>query len=96
MTWTLDNQRRLVVPEWETGLDCLQAGLCVGMVPGHLARPLLDSGALVELALPQPFPDSPCCVSWSEQRASPALAWLLEYLGDAETLNHEWLSEKAA
>ncbi|MBZ6390363.1 MAG: LysR family transcriptional regulator, partial [Pantoea dispersa] len=66
----------------------------VGRGPG--AAPLLDSGALVELALPQPFPDSPCCVSWSEQRASPALAWLLEYLGDAETLNHEWLSEKAA
>ncbi|MCA1175144.1 MULTISPECIES: DNA-binding transcriptional activator PunR [unclassified Pantoea] len=93
MTWTLDNQRRLVVPEWETGMDCLQAGLCVGMVPGHLARPLLDRGALVELSLPQPFPESPCCVSWSEQRASPALAWLLAYLGDAETLNHEWLSE---
>jgi DNA-binding transcriptional LysR family regulator len=93
MTWTLDNQRRLVVPEWETGLDCLQAGLCVGMVPGHLARPLLDSHALVELPLSQAFPDSPCCVSWSEQRASPALEWLLAYLGDAETLNHEWLSE---
>lgn len=93
MTWTLDNQRRLVVPEWETGMDCLQAGLCVGMVPGHLARPLLDKGSLVELTLPQPFPESPCCVSWSEQRASPALAWLLAYLGDAETLNHEWLSE---
>lgn len=93
MTWTLDNQRRLVVPEWETGMDCLQAGLCVGMVPGHLARPLLDRGALVELSLPQPFPESPCCVSWSEQRASPARAWLLAYLGDAETLNHEWLSE---
>ncbi|KGT93099.1 DNA-binding transcriptional activator PunR [Enterobacter cancerogenus] len=93
MTWTLDNQRRLVVPEWETGMDCLQAGLCVGMVPGHLARPLLDNGALVELSLPQPFPESPCCVSWSEQRASPALEWLLAYLGDAETLNHEWLSE---
>jgi DNA-binding transcriptional LysR family regulator len=93
MTWTLDNQRRLVVPEWETGLDCLQAGLCVGMVPGHLARPLLDSHALVELSLSQAFPDSPCCVSWSEQRASPALEWLLAYLGDAETLNHEWLSE---
>lgn len=93
MTWTLDNQRRLVVPEWETGIDCLLAGLCVGMVPGHLARPLLDRGALVELSLPQPFPESPCCVSWSEQRASPALEWLLAYLGDAETLNHEWLSE---
>lgn len=96
MTWTLDNQRRLVVPEWETGLDCLLAGLCVGMVPGHLARPLLDSGALAELALPTPFPDSPCCVSWSEQRNSPALDWLLTYLGDAETLNQEWLSETGA
>jgi DNA-binding transcriptional LysR family regulator len=93
MTWTLDNQRRLVVPEWETGMDCLRAGLCVGMVPGHIARPLLDSGALTELTLPAPFPESPCCVSWSEQRASPALSWLLDYLGDAETLNHEWLSE---
>lgn len=96
MTWTLDNQRRLVVPEWETGMDCLLAGLCVGMVPGHLARPLLDSHKLVELTLPQAFPDSPCCVSWSEQRASPALEWLLAYLGDAETLNHEWLSEVSA
>ncbi|MGK3141170.1 DNA-binding transcriptional activator PunR [Pantoea sp. C2G6] len=93
MTWTLDNQRRLVVPEWQTGLDCLLAGLCVAMVPGHLAKPLLDSGDLVELTLPVAFPDSPCCVSWAEDRASPATAWLLNYLGDAQTLNQEWLSE---
>ena len=93
MTWTLDNQRRLVVPEWQTGLECVQAGLCVAMVPGHLARPLLDSSALVELTLPVAFPDSPCCVSWAEDRASPATGWLLSYLGDAQTLNQEWLSE---
>ena len=93
ITWTLDNQRRLVVPDWQTGLDCLLAGLCVAMVPGHLARPLLLAGELSELTLPDPFPESPCCVSWSEQRASPALSWLLNYLGDAQTLNQEWLSE---
>ncbi|WP_039660343.1 DNA-binding transcriptional activator PunR [Pantoea sp. MBLJ3] len=93
MTWTLDNQRRLVVPEWQTGLECVQAGLCVAMVPGHLARPLLDSGDLVELTLPVAFRDSPCCVSWAEDRASPATGWLLSYLGDAQTLNQEWLSE---
>jgi len=93
MTWTLDNQRRLVVPEWQTGLECVQAGLCVAMVPGHLARPLLDSGELVELTLPVAFPDSPCCVSWAEDSASPATGWLLSYLGDAQTLNQEWLSE---
>ncbi|WP_312240428.1 DNA-binding transcriptional activator PunR [Pantoea sp.] len=93
ITWTLDNQRRLVVPDWQTGLECLLDGLCVAMVPGHLARPLLCSGELTELSLPDPFPESPCCVSWSEQRASPALSWLLSYLGDAQTLNQEWLSE---
>lgn len=93
MTWTLDNQRRLVVPDWQAGLVCVLDGLCVAMMPGHLARPLLDKGDLVELKLPVSFPDSPCCVSWSEDRASPALSWLLSYLGDAQTLNQEWLSE---
>ena len=86
-----DTSRAL--PEWQTGLECVQAGLCVAMVPGHLARPLLDSGDLAELTLPVPFPDSPCCVSWAEDRASPATGWLLSYLGDAQTLNQEWLSE---
>lgn len=93
-TWTLDNQRRLVVPDWESGFDCLLAGLCVGMVPGHFAQPLLKSGALHELTLETEFPESPCCVSWSEQQASPALSWLLDYLGESDTLNSEWLREE--
>lgn len=94
-TWTLDNQRRLVVPDWESAFDCLHAGLCVGMVPGHFAQPLLQQKTLCELTLSSPFPDSPCCLSWSEQSASPALSWLLEYLGSTETLNAEWLSEQS-
>nr|CBX80559.1 Uncharacterized HTH-type transcriptional regulator ydhB [Erwinia amylovora ATCC BAA-2158] len=93
-TWTLDNQRRLVVPDWESAFDCLRAGLCVGMVPGHFAQPLLQRNELRELALSSHFPDSPCCLSWSEQSASPALSWLLEYLGSTETLRAEWLSEQ--
>lgn len=36
-TWTLDNQRRLVVPHWASAIDCLRDGLCVGMAPAHLA-----------------------------------------------------------
>jgi len=93
-TWTLDNQRRLVVPDWASAFDCLRTGLCVGMVPGHFAQPFLQCGELVELALESVFPDSPCCVSWAEQHASPALNWLLAYLGDSETLNSEWLREE--
>ncbi|MCU5772238.1 DNA-binding transcriptional activator PunR [Erwiniaceae bacterium BAC15a-03b] len=94
ITWTLDNQRRLVAPDWESAFDCLLAGLCVGMVPGHFAAPLIASGELVTLNLPAAFPDSPCCVSWAQQSASPALNWLLEYLGDPETMNEEWLREE--
>lgn len=92
-TWTLNNQRRLVVPDWDSAFDCLRAGLCVGMVPGHFAQPWLEQGVLCELPLAAPFPDSPCCLSWSEQSVSPALSWLLEHLGSTETLNAEWLSE---
>lgn len=93
MTWTLDNQRRLVVPDWTSARDCLAAGLCVGMVPGHLAQVWKTGGALAELELDNPVPSSPCCLSWLEQSASPALSWILDYLGDSVTLNSEWLSE---
>ncbi len=33
ITWLLDNQKRVVVPDWESSATCLSAGLCVGMVP---------------------------------------------------------------
>ncbi len=41
----------------------------------------------------KPFPDSACCLTWQQNDMSPALTWLLEYLGDSETLNKEWLRE---
>ncbi|CAI1891612.1 DNA-binding transcriptional activator PunR [Serratia plymuthica] len=93
VTWTLDNQRRLVVPDWASAVDCLCAGLCVGMMPAHQVLPLVQRGELVALQLQQPFPASPCCLTWQQNTPSPAMAWLLDYLGDSETLNQEWLSE---
>ncbi|QUY50384.1 LysR family transcriptional regulator [Serratia plymuthica] len=95
VTWTLDNQRRLVVPDWASAVDCLCAGLCVGMMPAHQVLPLVQRGELVALQLQQPFPASPCCLTWQQNTPSPAMAWLLDYLGDSETLNQEWLSEVA-
>ncbi|MBT0720943.1 DNA-binding transcriptional activator PunR [Rosenbergiella collisarenosi] len=89
-TWTLDNQRRLVVPNWQVGLRCVLAGQCVAMMPTHIASPLLAEGRLV--SLPISFPDSPCCLSWRENRFSPALQWALEYLGSTTTLHQEWLA----
>ncbi|KAA9002052.1 LysR family transcriptional regulator [Affinibrenneria salicis] len=94
-TWTLDNQRRLVVPDWDSAIDCLCAGLCIGMVPAHLARPLIQAGRLTEVVLQQPLPDSPCCLTWVQDQNAPALNWLLDYLGDSVTLNEEWLRHGA-
>ncbi|MDF7666811.1 DNA-binding transcriptional activator PunR [Orbaceae bacterium ESL0727] len=91
ITWLLDNQRRLIVPNWESGLKCLLAGLCIGMVPEHLAKPLILSGQLKVLKLVNPLQPSSCCVSWRTGLASPVKDWLLIYLGDTETLNQEWL-----
>lgn len=93
ITWLLDNQKRVMVPDWASSEACLSAGLCVGMVPAHFARPWLDSGDWVALELENPFPDAACCLTWQQNEASPALSWLLDYLGDSETLNKEWLRE---
>ncbi|MBF4662374.1 LysR family transcriptional regulator [Cronobacter malonaticus] len=93
ITWLLDNQRRVVVPDWYCAADALSEGLCIGMVPTHFAKPWLDSGEWRALTLENPFPDAACCLTWRQSDASPALRWLLDYLGDSETLNKEWLRE---
>ncbi|GAA3892305.1 MULTISPECIES: DNA-binding transcriptional activator PunR [Gibbsiella] len=93
VTWALNNQRRLVVPDWVSAIDCLRSGLCMGMVPAHRGRPLIARGELHELQLEEAYPPSACCLTWQQQALAPAMAWLLEYLGDSETLNQEWLSE---
>ncbi|WP_368898642.1 DNA-binding transcriptional activator PunR [Morganella morganii] len=90
-TWALDNQRRLVVPDWDRGIACVESGLCVAMMPAHRADPLIKEGRLAALKIEQPLPDSPCCITWVDKDTSPALSWLLDYLGDSNTLNAEWL-----
>ncbi|MBK2858479.1 LysR family transcriptional regulator, partial [Escherichia coli] len=32
-----------------------------------------------------------CCLTWQQNDASPALNWMLDYLGDSDTLNRKWL-----
>lgn len=46
-TWLLDNQRRLVVPDWQSACDCLESGLCVGLMPAHMAEPLVSAGKYI-------------------------------------------------
>ncbi|GLS82913.1 DNA-binding transcriptional activator PunR [Paraferrimonas haliotis] len=90
-TWLLDNQRRLVVPNWHAASECLIDGLGIGVMPEHMAVPLIDKGLLVSRTLAQPMPSSPCCLAWRREQSSPALEWIISYLGDSEQLRRHWL-----
>ncbi|MBB1270079.1 DNA-binding transcriptional activator PunR [Shewanella sp. SR44-3] len=92
ITWLLNEQRRLVVPDWHSATNCFVQGLGIGYMPAHLAGPLIESGKLVSKALYNVKPPSPCCLAWNDEQMSPALAWVLAYLGDGEQLHHQWLA----
>ena len=91
MTWLLDNQRRLVVPDWIRAINCFSEGLGVGYMPTHLAAPFIRAGALIEKELVNPISASHCCLAWNPNKMSVAQKWVLEYLGDSEKLHKEWL-----
>ncbi len=91
VTWVMDNQRRLMVPNWYSAIQCLKAGLGVSVVPEHMAQPRIDAGELVEKQLANKPPVSPCCLAWNKESRNPAIDWLLEYLGDSEQLHREWM-----
>ncbi|GAB1071191.1 DNA-binding transcriptional activator PunR [Shewanella algae] len=91
-TWLLDNQRRLVVPDWIRAINCFREGLGIGYMPVHLASPFIRAGALVEKQLATPLAASSCCLAWNANKMSPALKWVLDYLGDTEKLHREWLA----
>jgi DNA-binding transcriptional LysR family regulator len=90
--WLLNNQQRLVVPDWHSAINCFVEGLGVGYMPEHLAAPLIESGKLVSKVLCTVKQPSPCCLAWNDEQMSPALAWVLDYLGDSEQLHRQWLA----
>ncbi len=91
ITWLMDNQRRIMVPNWHSALQCLKAGLGIGVVPEHMVLPRIESGKLIEKALMNPLPVSQCCLAWNTDNISPALSWLLAYLGDSDQLHQQWM-----
>lgn len=91
MTWLLENQRRLVVPDWIRAINCFREGLGIGYMPMHFAAPFIKTGALIEKQLERPKAPSPCCLAWNAANQSPAMAWVLDYLGDTKKLHKDWL-----
>ncbi len=92
VTWLLENQRRLVVPDWIRAINCYREGLGIGYIPKHFATPFVQSGALIEKQLAQPKAPSPCCLAWNATNKSPAMKWVLDYLGDTEKLQRDWFN----
>ncbi|MCF1428946.1 MAG: LysR family transcriptional regulator [Shewanella sp.] len=92
MTWLLDNQRRLVVPDWIRAINCFREGLGIGYMPKHLAAPFVQTGMLKQKQLENGLRPSSCCLAWDPAKMSPALSWVLDYLGDSDKLHREWLA----
>ncbi|MBV7315678.1 DNA-binding transcriptional activator PunR [Shewanella sp. NIFS-20-20] len=91
-TWLLNNQRRLVVPDWIRALNCFSGGLGIGYMPRHLASIFIEKGMVLEKQLVHPRGISQCCLAWNASAISPAKEWVLNYLGDGEKLHKEWLT----
>ncbi|MFQ6372395.1 DNA-binding transcriptional activator PunR [Shewanella sp. YIC-542] len=85
-------QRRIQVPDWIQAFNLLHAGLGVGWVPRHLVQGFIASKSLCEKTVSQPLPDNNCALLWNTRRQSPALQWLLAYLGDEAQLRHQWIN----
>lgn len=90
--WLLNNQRRIVVPDWIRAINCFREGLGVGYMPYHLADIFIKAGALIEKQLATPKQDTACCLAWNIANMTPAMQWVLDHLGDTDKLKKEWLS----
>ncbi|MTI12577.1 DNA-binding transcriptional activator PunR [Sansalvadorimonas verongulae] len=86
------HQRRLLLPNWYTAIECLKNNLGVGYLPRHIAAPLQQNEILVERRMPDPEPLSHCCLVWRKDENHKLIRWMVDYLGSSEQLHQAWLS----
>ncbi|KGY11450.1 transcriptional regulator [Vibrio tubiashii] len=84
-------QRRLLLPNWYSAIECLKNGVGVGYMPRHIALPLIVSGELVEKTLPDEKPISQCCLVWRKDDNHKLIQWMVDYLGCSQQLYQDWL-----
>lgn len=84
-------QRRLLLPNWYSAIECLKNGVGVGYMPRHIAMPLILDGVLVEKTLPDEKPISQCCLVWRKDDNHKLIQWMVDYLGSSNQLHHDWL-----
>ncbi|EHA1127065.1 LysR family transcriptional regulator [Vibrio navarrensis] len=84
-------QRRLLLPNWYSAIECLKNGVGVGYMPRHIAMPLINDGVLVEKILPDDKPLSQCCLVWRKDDNHKLIQWMVDYLGNSHQLHQDWL-----
>ncbi|MEZ8101760.1 DNA-binding transcriptional activator PunR [Vibrio bivalvicida] len=84
-------QRRLLLPNWYSAIECLKNGVGVGYMPRHIAMSLILDGVLVEKTLPDEKPISQCCLVWRKDDNHKLIQWMVDYLGSSNQLHHDWL-----
>ncbi|WP_038175765.1 MULTISPECIES: DNA-binding transcriptional activator PunR [Vibrio] len=84
-------QRRLLLPNWYSAIECLKNGIGVGYMPRHIAMPLINDGVLVEKTLPDEKPLSQCCLVWRKDDNHRLIEWMVNYLGSSQQLHQDWL-----
>lgn len=90
------NQRRLLLPNWYSAIECLKNGVGVGYMPRHIAAPIIEQGLLVEKILPEPSPLSHCCLVWRKDDNHKLIEWMVNYLGSSDQLHRDWLDHRKA
>ena len=70
----------LTVSNFAAKISALENGLGIGTLPEGQARPLLESGRLVELNMREPEEPAPVHMIWRVDSAGKALRWLLRHL----------------
>ncbi|RJX66622.1 LysR family transcriptional regulator [Vibrio sinensis] len=87
-------QRRLLLPNWQTAIECLKNGLGVGYMPRHIAQVLIEQDVVIERTLPEENPLSQCCLVWRKDDNHKMIDWMVEYLGNSQQLFQDWLQAK--
>ncbi|MDG3085076.1 LysR substrate-binding domain-containing protein [Vibrio hannami] len=70
----------LRVSSMDSKLEGQRQGLGIGFLPLHIAKPMLDSGELVEKQCAIPRPDQDIYIAWHKDQQGKAFEWFIEKL----------------
>src|SRR5574343_1306137 len=84
----MEGQEVLRVPDIRAKASAQAAGLGIGHLPRWLAEAEIAAGRLVAKQLAEPRQELPINIAWRSRQIGRALAWFLERLADADTMQN--------